>query len=401
MRKILLMIWLAAACAWAQSPPGHSAFYRDEVHEIRLTFQQADWFEQLTKNFEENEDDVPYIEADIDWGGRWKFSRVGVRFKGNSSYRGASTQKKPFRIKLNEIVKGQKIEGMASFNLNNGWNDPSLIREKLYMDIAQQVGFTGPRINFAALYINGKYWGLYALGEIVNGDYLENWYGKANSTGNLYKAELPATLEDKGDDKEAYRTMFEKQSNEAADDWSDLIQLVQVLNRTPAAQFETEIEKVLDVDSVLCALALDNLTVNLDSYVGMGQNYLLYRRPSDGRFQWILWDASLAFGGLSQGQNIEQMKTLAIDWVTSQTATGGGAGAPGPGGPGGAFGGARPLAVKLWASAKYRERYGQIYRWLVETAWLPDQLVARGVASEDAAAVGGERDTSAQYAGAV
>lgn len=379
MQKLLFTAWLAGACAFAQSAPGHSAFYRDEVHEIKLTFKQADWYEQLTANFEQNEDDVPYIEADIEWG-QWKYSRIGVRFKGNSSYRGASTKKKPFRIKLNEFVKGQKIEGMASFNLNNGWNDPSMVREKAYYDIALAAGFPGPRLNYAALYVNGTYWGLYFLGEIVNGDFLENWYGKANSTGNLYKAELPATLEDKGDSKEAYRTMFEKQSNEEADDWSDLIQLIAVLNRTPDAQFASEIEKVLDVDSVLCALALDNLTVNLDSYAGMGQNYYLYKRPSDGKFQWILWDPSLAFGALSQGQTIEQMKALSVTWVVQagqggQGGAGGGVG--GPGGGMGGFGGVRPLATKLWAVPKYKERYGQIYRWLVDYAWLPDQIVAR------------------------
>ena len=92
MRQFLFTAWMAAASAWAQSAPGHSAFYRDEVHEIKLTFQQPDWYEQLTANYAENEDDVPYIEADIEWG-QWKYSRVGVRFKGNSSYRGASTKK--------------------------------------------------------------------------------------------------------------------------------------------------------------------------------------------------------------------------------------------------------------------------------------------------------------------
>ena len=368
MRKFLLSAWLASACVWAQSAPGHSAFYRDEVHEIKLTFKQTDWYEQLTANYADNEDDVPYIEADIEWG-QWKFSRIGVRFKGNSSYRGASTKKKPFRIKLNEFVKGQKIEGMASFNLNNGWNDPSMVREKAYYDIALAAGFPGPRLNYAALYINGTYWGLYFLGEVVNGDFLENWYGKANSTGNLYKAQLPATLEDKGDNKESYRSMFEKKSNEDADDWADLINLIAVLNRTPDAQFATEIEKVLDIDSVLCALALDNLTVNLDSYAGMGQNYYIYKRPSDGKFQWLLWDPSLAFGALSQGQSIEQMKTLSVTWVNQ--------GAQGGQGAGGGFRGVRPLATRLWAVPKYKERYGQIYRWLVEYAWLPDQIVAR------------------------
>jgi spore coat protein CotH len=152
MLKSLPLLFLASACFAQMSPPGHFAFYRDEVHEIRLRFSQSNYWETLTKNYEDNED-VPYLEASLTWG-PFSFAKVGVRFKGNSSYNGATTKKKPFRIKLNEFVKGQKIMGMASFNLSNGWNDPSLLREKVYNDLATDAGIVGPRANMAALYIN-------------------------------------------------------------------------------------------------------------------------------------------------------------------------------------------------------------------------------------------------------
>ena len=48
------------------------------------------------------------------------------------------------------------------------------------------------------------------------------------------------------------------------------------------------------MDSFLTPLALDNATVNLDSHVGMAQNYYLYRRPSDQKWVGIVWDPSLA-----------------------------------------------------------------------------------------------------------
>jgi len=59
MKSVPLFLLLAAGLAAQQSPPPHWAFYRDEVHEIKLTFSQKDWWEQLTKNFEENEGNVP------------------------------------------------------------------------------------------------------------------------------------------------------------------------------------------------------------------------------------------------------------------------------------------------------------------------------------------------------
>ncbi len=97
----------------------HPVFDQDKVHTIRIRFAEAGWYEKLAADFEANEDDVPYTEASLEWGD-WKFDSIGIRFKGNSSYRGATTKKKPFRIKLNEFTKGQKIEGIASFSLSNG-----------------------------------------------------------------------------------------------------------------------------------------------------------------------------------------------------------------------------------------------------------------------------------------
>ena len=77
------------------TPPASAVFDKDAVHEIRLTFKQANWFEQLTSDYDMYPDDTPYREASLVWG-ESKFDTVGVRFKGNSSYRGATTKKKPF-----------------------------------------------------------------------------------------------------------------------------------------------------------------------------------------------------------------------------------------------------------------------------------------------------------------
>ena len=397
MRLFVTLLLLASAAVAQQTPAPHWAFYRDEVHQIKITFSQSNWFEKLTKDYTDN-DDVPYTEAAIEWG-PYSFKSAGIRFKGNSSYNGATTQKKPFRIKLNEFVKGQKIDGIASFNLSNGWNDPSMIRETVYYNIASWAGFTAPRSNFAALTINGKYWGLYVLGEIVNGDFLSSRFPK-DDKGNLYKAEIGATLEDRGDDPASYKEMFEKQSNEDKDDWSDIVQLATTLSRTPIESLADKMDAMLDVDSVLAGMAIDNLTVNLDSYIGqMAQNYFIYRRPSDNRFVWILYDPSLAFGAFNSGMTVEQMKQLSPAWTAASSGQMPGGGTPPqlppdtpappntprppdtpvPPGfsqrPGG--GGQRPLFTRLMEVPKYRERYGQIYRWLVSEFLSADMVATR------------------------
>lgn len=376
---------LALTTVAAQSPQPelapHALFGAPAVHDIWIQFKDADYWQKMTANFVENSDDIPYIEASF-WFNDVYFETIGVRFKGNSSYRG-STNKKPFRIKLNEFVKGQKIGGIASLNLNNLWNDPSFIREKLYFDLAARAGLRAPRSNFANLYINGKFWGLYGLGEVINSDFLESRYVKADQTGNLYKGSTPGgTLDYLGDEQKAYTAFYEKKTNESDTSWTDLITLTKMLKETPADQRLAKAREMLDLPSVLTTLALDNLTLNLDSYVGLAQNYFLYRRPSDNKFEWLPWDPSLAFGALSIGVQPGQLNTLPLEWSQEMQPAGGGfpgggmppGGVP-PGGGGPAARNTRPLTTILWGIPEIRTEYRVIYKKLIDQVLNPDRLL--------------------------
>lgn len=347
-------VWLLAALPLlAQNPPTHPAWNGDKVHEIRIRFAQPDYWDQLAKNYLGTEIEAAYLEGSLEWG-EYKFASVGVRYKGNSSYRGAQTKKKPFRIKLNEFVKGQKIEGIGAYNLSNSFNDPSMVREPLYYEMSRALGLKTPRTNYARLYVNDEYIGLYVLGEVVNSDFLKNYFGKSEDTGNLYKGNIGASFAYLGEDKARYKEVWEKQTNEDADDWTDLIDLCRIVANTPVAELRSRLEPLMDVDSVLTALALDNATVNLDSYVGLNQNFNIYRRPSDGRWVWVVWDPSLAFGAFQMGGSGTQ---LATEYVQNQNQ--------------------RPLATKLWQVPEYRERYRQIYKRIVETTFNATSTIAR------------------------
>ena len=239
--------------------------------------------------------------------------------------------------------------------------------------MAAAIGLPAARSNFAALYINDEYWGLYVLGEIVNGDFLKSHFAKGDDGGNLYKATDPgANLAYLGENPTSYQSLFSKESNEDANDWTDLIELARIFDQTPIADLPAKLDSLIDVDSFLTALALDNLTVNLDSYVGMAQNYYLYRRPSDQKWAWIPWDPSLAFGALAQGLTTQQMKDLALEWVQSNNT-----GGPGGGGGIGGASATRPIASKLWQVPAYKQRYRAIYRGIVEKQMIPAQVVAR------------------------
>jgi hypothetical protein len=95
--RLLPLLTLLPAAALAQvTPPTSAVFDSDQVHEIRLTFANSDWYTVLLNDYDTYPDDTPYRSASLVWGD-YKFDSIGVRFKGNSSYRGATTRKKPFR----------------------------------------------------------------------------------------------------------------------------------------------------------------------------------------------------------------------------------------------------------------------------------------------------------------
>jgi uncharacterized protein (TIGR03437 family) len=348
-----------AGMAMAQAPLPHRAWGNDQVHEIRLRFSQPDWWERLTANYRGTLEDADYLEAAMEWGPH-RFASIGVRFKGNSTYH-INSKKKPFRLKLNEFVKGQKIEGVGAFNLNNLFGDASFVREVAYYELARAAGLRTPRSGFAALYINDVYWGLYGLGEVVNDDFLQSYFGRGEDKGNLYKGDIGATFAYLGPDKAAYKRVWEKQTNEAADDWSDLIDFCKTLNETPLSSLEAAMAARMDVDSFLTAMALDNATGNLDGYVGMAQNFNFYRRPSDGRWVWMPWDPSLAFGAFPGGPTGSAAMQIRVD----QTSPEGGAGQT------------RPLFSRLLSVPSIRARYLQIYRQLTERVILTEPVLRR------------------------
>ena len=289
MRSLVVAACLAASC-WAQLPVAHPLFDGDAVHDIYLFFESSNWYEQLRANFE-GKDDPEYMEATLVWNDL-TLEKVGVRFKGNSSYRTYPGTKKSFKIKTNEFVKGRRIQGIDTLNLNNAFKDPSYVREKIYYELARDSGLKAPRTNYSALYVNGIYWGLYFLTEDIDGEFLENHLGPGEN-GNMYKGDPRGTLEWRGPDTAPYRREYEKDNNEDADDWTDLVAFIDVLNRTPREQLKERLDAILDVDSALTLLALDNLTANLDSYIGSGHNYYLYRRNADGKSMFLPWDVQM------------------------------------------------------------------------------------------------------------
>ena len=306
MPKYLLFV-LAAVLSFSRASaqgPGDNLFGAPVVHEIYINFPQTGYWDSLTGYFTQDK----YLKCDITIDGT-TVTNIGAKFKGNSSYNNPS-DKKSFKIDFNEFVSGQKFDDLKKLNLNNGFKDPSFMREKLMLDFCISKGIPAPRCAYANVYLNNQLWGLYTVIEEVNKTFLDTWFG--DNDGNLFKGDPSGDLMWLGANESSYYNKYELETNETQNIWSDLVHLIDELNNTPAAQFKDSLDVVFHTNDYIHAWAASSLFANLDSYMGSGHNYFVYHDSLTNKFRWIVWDVNEAFGNFNMGLTVTQLEQLSV-----------------------------------------------------------------------------------------
>jgi hypothetical protein len=315
--SLFIMLCTGAAFTQEEKP---SFFDYDVLPEVRIYFEQENWSEILDSLKDAGNDDR--LEGAVLVDGQ-RYEGVGVRYKGNSSFNSVSEEgdeKLPFNIKIDYDDNNHRLPGgFEKIKLSNVFRDPSFLREVLSYDIAGRY-MPAPRANYAKLYINDQYLGLYNNTESVEGNFLIENFG--STTGTLIKCDPAwdfqpppgcpegdhASLEYLGEDSLCYAGLYEMKSGRG---WRDLIRLTRILNKAPDS-----LEQVLNINQALWMLAFNNVLVNLDSYNGMlCHNYYLYQ-DTFGVFHPVVWDMNLSFGGFRHAGgeegalSNEEMQTL-------------------------------------------------------------------------------------------
>lgn len=258
----------------------------DQVIKMQLQFYNSN-FKQLLEQNRISETDVP---ARLIVNDTLILDSVGIRYKGNSSYN-IQGDKKSFNISIDGYREDQRLMGYKTLNLNNGFVDPTFMRENIVHKIYRKY-IPAMKTSYVYLYINGEEYGLYSNVQQLNKDFLGEWYDY--KSGNLYKGDPRGELSWKGSDASLYKSDYEKKTNEEVDDWTDLVALINVINNS--TNLETELPKVLNTDRALWYFALSNIFVNLDSYIFSSHNYYIYNNPSSSLFDFLPWDLNESFG---------------------------------------------------------------------------------------------------------
>lgn len=342
MKTTLLFFALVSNFSFAQNTAGDSLFDTPQVHTIYINFSQSNYWNLLTSNksYDDANDSSSYIAAQVIIDGT-AVDSVGIQFKGNSSYYNYPSNKKPFTLDFNEYIAGQKYDGLKKLNLNNMYQDPAFMREKMFLDFCQENGIFAPRSNYAKLYLNGTYWGLYLMVERIDKTFLEDRFG--NKNGNLWKGDGPgaacANLEYHGT-LQSYYNCYELKTNEIVNDWSALVDLTDQINNTSDLEFRDSLEAVMNTNSFIKSWAAYNLFCDFDSYpYRYTHNYYTYQNTFTDKFEWIVWDVSTAFG-LDIPMTIAQVENTSVEYISPTTTD-------------------RPLANRMLANSIYRDTYLQ------------------------------------------
>jgi hypothetical protein len=265
---------------------------------------------------------------------------AGFRLRGNTS---RYAQKKSFKISFNEYVPGRRYQGVKKLNLNGQHNDPTMIREKLFYNSWKKAGMAERRTSFVKLFINQVYFGLYTNLEEFDKDWLLRIYGE--NDGNLYKCTYPADLVYLGTNQQLYKDIesasatggraYDLQTNETEDDYTDLVNLISILNLPADSTFARMIDEVINVDGFLKAFAIDVASGNWDDYMYNKNNYFLYHRSDSDRFEFITYDTDNTFG--VDWVNRDWSTRNCLDWYAHNQP--------------------RPLATKILSVPAFMEKY--------------------------------------------
>ncbi len=377
----LVVIVIAAGmsgCARSASRGTHDPkvdpFVTDRVATVRIVMEEEDWTYCREHAFEER-----YVPADFWWDDEL-VPDVGVRTKGNSSLGqavGWESPRMPLAVDFNLFNRARTFHGVKKVFLNNGWSDPTLIREVIAYGVFAGMGIPTPRASLIDLWVNDTHLGVYTMVEMVDQTFIQRHF--ADATGNLYKPELVAARLDwtekdtskkftmpgmpeiprqdpilytniggaplidllRALGQEEMVSLYEPETpvegnmfrglpplrmprdyleammlktNENNPDYTALFKFLDVLNNEPDETFPQEIEKLLDVNETLKFIAVSAVVVHLDNYIGIGHNNYLYE--VNGKFTPIPFDTNMAFGTFNLGIRKDGLINFYIDEPT-------------------------------------------------------------------------------------
>jgi len=227
-----------------------------------------------------------YVTATLKYGNE-TVSNIGLRLKGEGSFQKLD-QKPAFKLKFDEFVDKQSFRGLRRMTLNNAFEDPSFVAERLAYEVFRALGLPAPRCNNATLYVNGAFYGVYVNVEAEDKTFLRRWF--EDDGGNLYE-------EGQKDFVPGAETAFNLETNETKNDRTDLRNLIAALQAAKSETFLEDIGSHLDTRQFLKFTAAEAAVNQWDMYaytVFFVNNLRIYHDPKSQKFSFVPWGMDMS-----------------------------------------------------------------------------------------------------------
>ena len=281
-------------------PGDHAAYYEVMTAAERAEFSTIDRESNAQMN-------ATFISVNQD-GTKVRYN-AGVRIRGSGSRRA-----NPPNNRIN-IPSDRPWEGVTAINLNVTTIQDQIAGSALF----RLAGLPAADAKAITLISNGvnlmqqeRQQPFYVHVEPLNGDFAEKHFPD-DSGGNLYKGRrsnesppggMGAGLLHHGQDPGPY-VSYTKLTNASEADWSDVINLTDVLNNAPDATYLEQVATVVDVDQWFRFMAFNALLGNTEGGLvngdRQGDDYAMYRGVDDPRFVMVPHDLDSLFSGVTRG----------------------------------------------------------------------------------------------------
>jgi len=292
--RLIAFVLVALTIAASTRTGGQTSvqvFEQSIVHEVRLFIHSRE-LALLRTRFDEN----TYYPADFQWGSV-RVRNVAVRSRGFGS---RNPIKLGLRIDFDRYTTGQRFAGLKALVLDNLWQDPSMVREVLAMEMFARMGQPAPREAFCRLYINNEYQGLYALVEDIDEVFLARTLGSGAGYLFEYHWLFPFYGESLGDSPAIYQPLFEARTHELESGSAlhgPIADLFGAVSGPDDLAWRTEVERHLDLAQFVTHVAVENFIAENDGLVGYAgmNNFYLHREGATAPHRLLVWDKDSAF----------------------------------------------------------------------------------------------------------
>jgi len=214
------------------------------------------------------------LEFTLDDSHAKSFDNVKFEISGSSSL---FNYKSSFRIGIKE---SENLYGVNDILLKSDIVDGSMLTTKLVSDLRLKLKIDAPQVNFAELYINDTFMGLYVMTDMFKKQWASEIYG-VNEVKNLYKCNENGALTY----VDSYNGCVNEDKSADKSEWEKLLKILD------AATSEKDIENIIDVDSYLLNAAIDYLNGSVDHYTaGAFHNFYMFKPSDNSKWKYIPYD---------------------------------------------------------------------------------------------------------------